>query len=469
MKKQKGITLIALVITIIVMLILVGVSVSVALNTGLFITAKESTTQMDIAQEKEQLLMATMGVLGEDGKVDFSKLDNNLPDNFTKIADKTYESSTGNKYQVEENGNIILGNNSETTIACGIEGHYVGDGKGEHGIAITDCLSGHTYTCECSNWTVHENGTYTMKTAINGKIIYNTGENLPCGYISVDNDIYTYGNYKYTYLTVSNGWKVEINTDVTDKNQTSYGTILESINGQPVTNMSYTFRECTSLTTAPEIPNSVTNMYMTFYGCTALTTATVIPNSVTNMYRTFQGCTNLTTAPEIPNSVTNMEGTFMNCTALTTAPDMSKATSVTDMSSTFKNCTNLTTAPVIPNSVTSMHSTFSGCTALTTAPDMSKATSVTDMSYAFERCTALTTAPEIPNSVTIMYSTFSGCTALTGTITINANIKNYSTSSAYYSYCFNGTTQPIVLVGSNTAMLEKIATTSTNGNVTVGE
>ena len=260
-----------------------------------------------------------------------------------------------------------------------------------------------------------------MKTAINGKIIYNTGENLPCGYISVDNDIYTYGNYKYTYLTVSNGWKVEINTDVTDKNQTSYGTILESINGQPVTNMSYTFRECTSLTTAPEIPNSVTNMYMTFYGCTALTTATVIPNSVTNMYPTF------------------------------------------------KNCTNLTTAPVIPNSVTSMHSTFSGCTALTTAPDMSKATSVTDMSYAFERCTALTTAPEIPNSVTIMYSTFSGCTALTGTITINANIKNYSTSSAYYSYCFNGTTQPIVLVGSNTAMLEKIATTSTNGNVTVGE
>ena len=40
MKTQKGITLIALIITIIVMLILVGVSVSVALNTGLFKTAQ---------------------------------------------------------------------------------------------------------------------------------------------------------------------------------------------------------------------------------------------------------------------------------------------------------------------------------------------------------------------------------------------------------------------------------------------
>ena len=41
-KKQKGITLIALIITIIVMLILVGVSVTVALNGGLFSTAKKA-------------------------------------------------------------------------------------------------------------------------------------------------------------------------------------------------------------------------------------------------------------------------------------------------------------------------------------------------------------------------------------------------------------------------------------------
>ena len=41
MKKEKGITLIALIITIIVMLILVAVTISVALNGGLFNNAKD--------------------------------------------------------------------------------------------------------------------------------------------------------------------------------------------------------------------------------------------------------------------------------------------------------------------------------------------------------------------------------------------------------------------------------------------
>lgn len=42
MRSQKGITLIALVITIIVMLILVGVTITMAVNGGLFNYAKEA-------------------------------------------------------------------------------------------------------------------------------------------------------------------------------------------------------------------------------------------------------------------------------------------------------------------------------------------------------------------------------------------------------------------------------------------
>lgn len=53
MKEQKGITLVALVITIIVMLILVGVSVTVALKGGLFDTAKDAKTKYEDAAEKE--------------------------------------------------------------------------------------------------------------------------------------------------------------------------------------------------------------------------------------------------------------------------------------------------------------------------------------------------------------------------------------------------------------------------------
>ena len=53
MKTQKGITLIALIITIIVMLILVGVSVSVALNTGLFKTAQGAAKNTEGARINE--------------------------------------------------------------------------------------------------------------------------------------------------------------------------------------------------------------------------------------------------------------------------------------------------------------------------------------------------------------------------------------------------------------------------------
>ena len=56
MKKQNGITLIALIITIIIMLILVGVSVNVALNGGLFDTAKQAVQEQEKAQEKENLI-----------------------------------------------------------------------------------------------------------------------------------------------------------------------------------------------------------------------------------------------------------------------------------------------------------------------------------------------------------------------------------------------------------------------------
>ena len=78
-----------------------------------------------------------------------------------------------------------------------------------------------------------------------------------------------------------------------------------------------TFSDCTSITKAPVIPDSVTSMYGTFDGCTNLIEAPLIPNSVTNMNATFQGCTNLTKAPVIPNSVTKMSCTFDNCTNLT--------------------------------------------------------------------------------------------------------------------------------------------------------
>lgn len=59
-KAQKGITLIALIITIIVMLILVTVTITVAINGGLFNYAKKAKVDTEAEMTKEQMLAAGM-------------------------------------------------------------------------------------------------------------------------------------------------------------------------------------------------------------------------------------------------------------------------------------------------------------------------------------------------------------------------------------------------------------------------
>ena len=57
LKQNKGITLIALIITIIVMLILVTVTVTVALNGGLFAKAEEAGIKTKISQIQDALIV----------------------------------------------------------------------------------------------------------------------------------------------------------------------------------------------------------------------------------------------------------------------------------------------------------------------------------------------------------------------------------------------------------------------------
>ena len=217
-------------------------------------------------------------------------------------------------------------------------------------------------------------------------------------------NIYVCGDYGYYYN--GSGWKV-----FALQNKQNYGTILESINNRPVTDMSYTFVGCSSLTTAPAIPHNVTNMSSAFEGCSSLTVAPIIPNNVTNMSGTFGYCSSLTTAPIIPNSVTNM-------------------------SWAFGYCHSLTIAPVIPYGVTNMRNTF-------------------------ECCTNLTTAPEIPDTVTNMYGTFYDCNSLTGIITINANPEQYQ--NCFYA-CVPS--NPITLAGSS-SKLQELANTNNDSHRTI--
>ena len=91
----KGITLIALIITIIVMLILVGVTITVALNGGLFETATNATTGTQKEAERERLMeIALANYNVAEGKItDANDLANKIQSSLgLKKSDKTTDS-----------------------------------------------------------------------------------------------------------------------------------------------------------------------------------------------------------------------------------------------------------------------------------------------------------------------------------------------------------------------------------------
>ncbi len=139
-KNQKGITLIALIITIIVMLILVGVTVTVALNGGLFKTAKQAAEGTELERDKEQTLSS--GQVEIDGKKYASMedyLNNNpileLADGWTVAetkpegwSDKVTAITDGTNVIPLPEGYTILAEEGEQTIA---EGLVITDGANE--------------------------------------------------------------------------------------------------------------------------------------------------------------------------------------------------------------------------------------------------------------------------------------------------------------------------------------------------
>ena len=78
-KDMKGITLIALVITIIVLLILAGVSIAMLTGeNGILTQANEASNKTKEASAKEKVEVEVMGSYGEDGAIDLGLLEDNL-------------------------------------------------------------------------------------------------------------------------------------------------------------------------------------------------------------------------------------------------------------------------------------------------------------------------------------------------------------------------------------------------------
>lgn len=187
-----------------------------------------------------------------------------------------------------------------------------------------------------------EVGNYHGATAI-----YLPGEALPA---PQQRDVYRYGEYEYRYEMQSTGlsswatydWLGGWGVRAIASQKSSYGPLLETINGKPLRCMNYTFAYNQFLTVSPEIPSTVRWMKSTYY------------NNI-----------RLTTAPALPESVRGIESIFESCSALTDLSNWVIPGNVQYMTMAFYKCTSLKYAPVIPSSVTSAQMVFYGCTSLT--------------------------------------------------------------------------------------------------------
>jgi len=113
-KNAKGITLIALVITIIVLLILAGVTIATLTgDNGILGKANDAKTQTEQAKEDENLKIAIAGSYGTDGKLNLKDLKDNL-ENQGIDYDKNNTGFplevivNGEKKKIDANGNVTV-------------------------------------------------------------------------------------------------------------------------------------------------------------------------------------------------------------------------------------------------------------------------------------------------------------------------------------------------------------------------
>ena len=136
----------------------------------------------------------------------------------------------------------------------------------------------------------------------------------------------------------------------------------------------------------------------------------------------FRDCTSLTTAPELPaTTLTGMNcyaSMFNWCTNLTTAPALLPATTLSDSCYTgmFRWCTSLTATPELPATTLAgscYASMFRWCTNLRTATTLPATTLASSCyMYMFNQCSNLETLPALPATTLaygVYYQMFSKC------------------------------------------------------------
>ena len=432
--KNKGITLIALVITIIVLLILAGVSIAMLTGeNGILNQAKKAKEETEIASEEEKVKLATSGALLQDnGK---SIIQSNLQSELSKYFDTedfsvssgtndegkngfivtvTESVKEGRKYFVSQNGKVekyeepqvaeltdiylnlyddgtlVFSNNSELMEGKTLEKSY-GNIKGK---TFGQEMSGNTMTIRLPYITIEnitedneEEAMNQMMTEVSKiKKVVIKNEIVP--------DSMAYWFFSLINLTEISGF--------------------ENLDTSNVADMSYIFCSCSSLSSinlSGLNTSNVTDMSYMFCNCSSLSNIVLSSfdtRNVTDMSYMFNNCntiSNIDLSSFNTSNVINMESMFGNCKSLTSIDLRSfNTTKVTDMSYMFIHCRNLNSVELNSfntSNVITMEAMFYNCTNLTNLDlnsfNITKDTYIQDMFYNIKQCTVYVKNEEIKN------------------------------------------------------------------------
>ena len=387
--KEKGITLIALVITIVILLILAGITITTLTgNNGILTQANNAKKATGYKSEEEKIKVAIAGskAINYQGEYSCNALQKEFDYQFGKGKTHIRKNMDGSvEVQLEEK-----------------EKTYIVFNTGEISLKV--------------DW----------KEAKEKAIIPEEQNNKSIVGIGTDGKVVNMDYWKYSYDTVTNGYglnsaNVFQNTEY-NKNGSNTETIRKagymgngtnandiiipqyiSVDGgknySPVTSLYRTFLENNNIIETPNIPMTVSNIFCAFESCKNLKKFE-IPSSVTNINWAFSA-TAITEVREINNNITNMAGSFSSCEKLEKVKG------------------------IIPSSVEQLNRTFSEDTNLKEA-NIELQEGVKNIRMMFYRCENLEQGPSvIPSTVDDMTQTFQKCLKLRGPIQIKAAPTKY--------------------------------------------
>lgn len=469
-KEEKGITLIALVITVIVLLILAGVTIATLTgDNGILKKTNEAEFKNQISTYKEELRISI-----------YSDTTEKLGERNYKFNAKGYDEVRKLIPSFQKKDENILEVKEDKLI-------YIGKNKNEYRMAVDmDLISDDELIDDeiieelqpfITAWTVEDGDSITLPITTYAHNRYNftvdygdgTGE-FKITSATDENVTHTYEKAgTYTVTIKGKCATFSFNAVRTSKDKITkivqWGSVIDN-NGGLIFGVNLNFANCTNLTGPLPEPSknsfkNVPNMSQLFAGCKSLNCE--IPEkllygcyNVMRMDYIFAGSSII---GKIPNTlfkdcekVISMQEGFRDCKGLTGSipedlfANCSNLETISYGGGFFTNCTGLTGQ--IPGKlfancpkITSFNKVFRGCSGITgSIPEnlFENNINATDFSYIFYDCKSLT--GEIPeglfknNTKMINCSTtFAGCENLTGSIPENLfkNCPEITTFAAY--------------------------------------